>query len=195
MSQFASIYDLSLDLLNVLFGGDSDLPGINSSVADMCLEYPIEKGSVEYEAAQRVVWAKITDGAEFPFNLPGYQSLFVVTIEGGDASTLRYDATVWMNLEGKNWQALCTAEQAEDVASLSGGVEVDREEWDGSKFGDGNCGIVSSPFPGVIDLGTSGVAAPLGWAGINSNFSVLATVVNRFSKGCLLYTSPSPRDS
>lgn len=181
MTNFSSVYDLSHDLLNVLFGGDADLSAIEDAVSDMDLSFPVEKGSVGYEAAQRIVWAKISNGAEFPFNKVGYQPLFVVTIGGGDASILRYDATVWMNLEGKNWQALCTVEQAEDVASLAGGVEVDREEWDGSKFGDGNCGTVSSPFPGIIDMGTSGADAPLGWGGLDSDFSVLAVVVSRFS--------------
>lgn len=168
MHAFASSTDLAHELLDTLFGGDADISAIKNEVFDATPEYPIEKGSIEYERVQRFVWAKISKGAEFPFNRPGFQPLFVVTIEGGDASILRYDATVWMNLEGKNWQALCTVEQAEDVASLSGGVEVDREEWDGSKFGDGNCGTVSSPFPGIIDLGTSGVSAPLGWAGMDA---------------------------
>lgn len=97
--------------------------------------------------------------------------LLVLTIVGGIASDLPSDSTVWLDLDARprgEWQALVTAEQARDLANnLGGDAEiVASEPWDGSRFGDGNCGCVESAAPGILDIsGVCGahVTLPTGW--------------------------------
>ena len=98
------------------------------------------------------------------------QPLFVVTFSSGSAADLPSGSAVWLDLDRGNgeWQALCTAKQGVDFrAGIGGdfGGEIENVEvWDGSSFGDGNCGCVESTTPGImaVPAGFDHVV-PAGW--------------------------------
>ena len=97
-------------------------------------------------------------------------SLLVVTIVGGLYSDLPSDSEVWVDLDARpngEWLMLCTPEQARNLAANLGedAEIVDLEPWDGSRFGDGNCGCVESPAPGILDISgaMAHVKIPAGW--------------------------------
>jgi hypothetical protein len=97
-------------------------------------------------------------------------TLFVVIILGGLVENLPTESAIWYDLDGGNkWQALCTASQADNIASLAGGEEVSREEWDGSTFGDGHSGHVFSPCKGIMDdtHATPNLPLPSDWVALS----------------------------
>ena len=100
-------------------------------------------------------------------------SLFVVTLSGGSYDDLPSDSSVWCDLDARpngEWLLLCSREQADNLEKGVGGnfdgEVVSVEAWDGSDFGDGNCGTVRSLDAGILDdaqaLGTVG-PLPAGW--------------------------------
>ena len=98
--------------------------------------------------------------------------LIIVWLEGGLAEKLPPSSHVWLDLTGNKWGVLCSPLHVEDIASLSGGTEVSREEWNGEPFGDGHSGTVSSPLDGVLN----GLNAnpPQGWVSLHGSFQGLA---------------------
>jgi len=180
MYNFTSSIDLARELCDTLFGGDSDIKAIQDAIFEAGPDYPVAKKSDEYDRVQRAVWSVITNGAEFPFEAPGPQSLVVIKIEGGDVADMPSSAAIWLDLDngdGKQWQALCTTAQADAFAGIVGGVEVGRYAWDGHSFGDGHSGCVSSPCPGVIALADAGMPVPTGWVSLDAPFSIVANIL------------------
>jgi len=70
MRSFASSIDLARELSDTLFGGSIGASDIKNVIVNMKNppEFPLTKGSVEYELTQRSVWARLSDQAEFPFS-------------------------------------------------------------------------------------------------------------------------------
>jgi hypothetical protein len=100
-------------------------------------------------------------------------SLFVVTLSGGSYDDLPSDCSIWCDLDARpngEWLLLCSKEQADNLEKGVGGnfdgEVVSVEAWDGSAFGDGNCGSVRSFDAGILDasrtFGTVG-DLPAGW--------------------------------
>jgi hypothetical protein len=74
------------------------------------------------------------------------KSLLVATLRGGDASDDFGSDAIWLDLTSDPWMALVESrEAAEALAHNTGATLVEPlTEWDGSPFGDGNLGTVTS---------------------------------------------------
>jgi hypothetical protein len=97
-------------------------------------------------------------------------ALTIATLKGGDPNGLKGQDTIWTDLEPCDgpdvWRVLVASTAAAEAAAENTGAELlSVEEWDGSRFGDGAIGCVSSPRPGTIVCGSpeflSGL--PEGW--------------------------------
>lgn len=97
-------------------------------------------------------------------------ALIIATLKGGDPNGLHGGDTIWTDLEPCDgadvWRALVASKAVAEAAAENTGAELlSAEEWDGSSFGDGAIGCVSSPCPGAIVCGSPEflTGLPEGW--------------------------------
>lgn len=98
------------------------------------------------------------------------QPLIIASLKGGDPNGLQADDTIWTDLEPCDgpdiWRVLVDSHDTAEVCANNAMAElVGVEEWDGSAFGDGAIGTVTSPRPGVLVCGHSEFCGDLpdGW--------------------------------